>query len=249
MKRPNLRMEKIVWLLLIVSLVLYGLDYLIFGHAPEIAAGILGNLAFLPIYVLFVTLMIERVLKERERLAIRRKLNMVIGVFFSEVGTGLLRDFPMLLRNGGEVMVRLKVTGQWGHEEFRQAAAFLKHYDLKVDCRNGKLPSLKSFLAARRGFMLGLLENPNLLEHDEFTDLLWAVFHLIEELDARKSLEGLSSADLEHLDGDIRRVYHHLTREWISYMEHLKHDYPYLFSLAVRMNPFDPRAHAEVGES
>jgi len=30
--------------------------------------------------------------------------------------------------------------------------------------------------------LLGLLGNPNLLEHDSFTDLLWAVFHLMEEL-------------------------------------------------------------------
>ena len=29
-------------------------------------------------------------------------------------------------------------------------------------------------------------------------------------------------------------------------VEHLKNDYPYLFSLAVRTNPFDPTASAEV---
>jgi hypothetical protein len=29
-------------------------------------------------------------------------------------------------------------------------------------------------------------------------------------------------------------------------MEHLKNDYPYLFSLAVRTNPFNPNATVEV---
>jgi hypothetical protein len=29
-------------------------------------------------------------------------------------------------------------------------------------------------------------------------------------------------------------------------MQHLKTDYPYLFSLAVRTNPFDPDAKVEV---
>ena len=29
-------------------------------------------------------------------------------------------------------------------------------------------------------------------------------------------------------------------------MEHLKTDYPYLFALAVRTNPFDPDARVEV---
>ena len=31
-----------------------------------------------------------------------------------------------------------------------------------------------------------------------------------------------------------------------SKWEHLKNDYPYLFSLAVRTNPFDPNASVEV---
>jgi len=30
-------------------------------------------------------------------------------------------------------------------------------------------------------------------------------------------------------------------------MEHLKNEYPYLFSLAIRTNPFDPEASVEVG--
>jgi hypothetical protein len=29
---------------------------------------------------------------------------------------------------------------------------------------------------------------------------------------------------------------------WLEYMEHLKDNYPYLFSLAMRVNPFDKTA-------
>jgi len=32
----------------------------------------------------------------------------------------------------------------------------------------------------------------------------------------------------------------------LAYMKHLKKEYPYLFSLAVRTNPFDPGASVEV---
>ncbi|MBI5656126.1 MAG: hypothetical protein HZC44_04605, partial [Geobacter sp.] len=99
----------------------------------------------------------------------------------------------------------------------------------------------------RRQFMLGLMGNPNLLEHDEFTDLLWAVFHLIEELEARQNFIGLPEADLDHLSGDIRRAYVNLLRQWLVYMQHLKNDYPYLFSLAVRTNPLNPEARVVIG--
>jgi hypothetical protein len=246
-KNSHLQSRNLALFLLVVSLVLYGVDYLVFGRGGEIGFGILGNLAFLPIYVLFVTLMIERVLKERERLAIRQKLNMVIGVFFSEVGTVMLKDCFGFIRSSGDLAGQLKITGPWTHADFRRAADFLSSHDIEADSRLGDLDTLRQFLIEKRGFMLGLLENPNLLEHESFTDLLWAVFHLIEELEARKSLAGLPDSDLDHLSGDIKRAYGHLLKQWVVYMEHLKQDYPYLFSLAVRTNPMNSEARVEVG--
>ena len=59
----------------------------------------------------------------------------------------------------------------------------------------------------------------------------------MEELDAQNTFDGMPKTDVEHLNGDIKRAYSVLMREWVLYMKHLKIDYPYLFSLAVRMNP------------
>jgi len=248
MRSPFFRTRNIAISLLIVSFVLYCADYVVFGRSADIAAGFLGNLAFLPIYVLFVTLMIERVFRERERLVIRQKLNMVIGVFFSEMGTELVRTLSDFLPEAADLMARLKVTGHWTEREFRAAALFLGGFNLHVDSRMGDLGYLSHFLMGKREFMLRLLENPNLLEHDEFTDLLWAITHLLQELEARRDLAELPEADRDHLSGDIKRAYSYLLREWLVYMKHLKKDYPYLFSLAVRMNPMDPEARAEVSE-
>ncbi|MDA8078430.1 MAG: hypothetical protein M0Z79_05770 [Nitrospiraceae bacterium] len=134
------------------------------------------------------------------------------------------------------------------YQEFQAAAAFAKSTDLRIDSRAADLNSLKELLETKRQFLLSLLANPNLLEHDSFTDLLWAVFHLAEELSARKSLEGLPRVDYDHLSGDIKRAYSQLLAEWLFYMRHLKEDYPYLFSLAVRTNPLDPHADPVVRE-
>ena len=88
-----------------------------------------------------------------------------------------------------------------------------------------------------------LLENPNLLEHERFTDLLWAVFHLTEELIFRgELLEDLPDTDYEHLNIDLRRAYSQLTIEWISYTAHLKESYPFLYSFVARVNPMNPQA-------
>jgi hypothetical protein len=68
------------------------------------------------------------------------------------------------------------------------------------------------------------------------------VFHLTDELVYREDFAGLPAADMQHLGQDLRRAFQLLGLEWLAYMQHLKRAYPYLFSLAIRTNPFDPDA-------
>ena len=52
----------------------------------------------------------------------------------------------------------------------------------------------------------------------------------------------LPRSDIDHLVGDINRVYGLLIGQWFVYLQHVKGQYPYLYSLAVRKNPFDEDA-------
>ena len=85
-----------------------------------------------------------------------------------------------------------------------------------------------------------------MLEHELFTDLLIATLHLKEELELRPGFTGLPEKDLQHLAGDTNRVYGLLTRQWLEYMAEVKVHYPFLFSLALRTNPFNPEASVVV---
>jgi voltage-gated potassium channel len=93
---------------------------------------------------------------------------------------------------------------------------------------------------------LRLIENPIVQEHENFTDLLRAIFHLRDELLNRADLSKLPDSDRRHLKGDIVRIYKLLASEWLWYMRYLKNDYGYLYSLAMRVNPFDSKASAVV---
>jgi hypothetical protein len=44
----------------------------------------------------------------------------------------------------------------------------------------------------------------------------------------------------------MKRAFSALVNVWLGYMHHLKKEYPYLYSLAVRTNPFNPEARAEI---
>ena len=59
-----------------------------------------------------------------------------------------------------------------------------------------------------------------------------------DELKLRDSLENLPEADRNHLSLDISRALRAMLVQWVYYMEHLKADYSYLFSLEARKNPF-----------
>jgi hypothetical protein len=111
-----------------------------------------------------------------------------------------------------------------------------------VDVARVDLEALGDFLRSERDFLVRLLENPVLLEHQAFTDTLWAVFHLAEELAYREDKKALPDTDRAHLAGDATRAYRALVGQWLDYLLHLKRRYPYLFSLAVRTNPFDQHA-------
>jgi hypothetical protein len=232
--------------LLILSTLLYFFHYLIFKDAHHILIYLLGDIAFLPMEVLLVTLILDRLLNRREKRALLKKLNMVIGAFFSEVGASLLKALSQFDPDCEKIRKDLMVTQNWSDREFFSAQKGVQDYDHRIDIHKGDLVSLQSYLIGKRNFFLVLLENPNLLEHESFTELLWAVFHLTEELSFRTDVRKLSAADYAHLSMDIKRAYVSLISEWLAYMKHLKGAYPYLFHLAVRIGPFDPNAAAEI---
>jgi hypothetical protein len=185
---------------------------------------------------------IEYILDEQERTRRLSKMNMIIGVFYSEVGIKLLKKFSAKDTGIEGIRSALIVSNNWSKEDFSLAASTLRKHAYHLDSRAIPLDDVHAFLSHHKGFMLALLENPHLVEHDTFTDLLHAVFHLAEELIAREHLIDLPGSDYDHLSADINRVYRLLVIEWLMYMQHMKQQYPYLFSLAMRTNPFDANA-------
>jgi hypothetical protein len=235
-------------LLIVLSVIVYLIQAFLFHKPGQEVFYFFQDLAFLPIEVLLVTIIVKGLLNEREKRDRLHKMNMVIGTYFNEVGTGLIDRFFPFLPDLGDLKHHLVVSGAWTGKRFDEAVAGLRKHPFAIDSRRGDLELLKQFLSEKRMFLLRLLENPNLLENDTFTDLLWAVFHLTDELEHRQSFAALPEPDYDHLSVDMRRVYILLLIEWLTYMRHLKSAYPYLFSLAIRTNPFDPEASVVIGK-
>ena len=233
-------------LLVVLSAFFYFIHYVVFRDAHHILIYMVGDIAFVPIEVLLVTLIIHQLLSAREKRSMLKKLNMVIGVFFSEIGTELISRFADFDPDSDKNIGKLIVTNDWSEKDFSRVSKSFRSYESNIDSQKGDLEDLQNFLAGKRDFLLNLLGNPNLLEHESFTDLLWAVFHLAEKLAHRIDTKRLPDSDYAHLGGDIKRSYSLLISEWLDYMKHLKYNYPYLFSLAIRTNPLDQSASPQV---
>jgi hypothetical protein len=248
MKTQRSREIRIAVLLVVVAVVIYTARVLIFGHRDEMLRYLMDDVAFLLIEALILWLVIDRVIRRIETESMNHKLNMVIGAFFAEVGNTLMGVIASFDIEFDEIRPALLVKPSWTVEDYARAKTALRGFDFSVELECGDLPALKTLLLSERPFLLGLLENQNLLEHETFTDLLWAVFHLAEELAVRPDVSCLIGADAHHVAIDVGRAYELLILEWLDYIRHLQTQYPHLFSLAVRTNPLDPHATAVVAE-
>lgn len=239
MNRLNWR----VWLglaLLLLSAACYWLHYVLFHDAHHIFIYLVGDVAFVFIEVLLVTLILHHLLGEWEKRSKLKKLNMVIEVFFSEFGKPLLACLSKADRDLASIRGAVVMDCDCD-ADFKGAANTVKTYHGDIDVSRIDLGHLETFLRSRRGFLVDLLQNPNLLEHESFTESLMAIFHIAEELTAR-DLDDLSEEDRQHTKRDLERAYGLLIRQWISYMRYIHKHYPYFFLFAMNTNPFDSEA-------
>ncbi len=86
--------KKSILIFILISLFLYSVYYFTFNKLDVIVESFFLNLAFLPIYVLFTTFILDELLSMREKPLLYRKRNTTIGLFYSEMGTTLLKNSP-----------------------------------------------------------------------------------------------------------------------------------------------------------
>jgi voltage-gated potassium channel len=195
---------------------------------------IIGIGTFLSIVTRFTQSLVQRSLNRLRR----HKLNMLIGVFFTEIGDQLLRYFISYDHGVESVKEEFLIDNGWTGADFNHLRRKLQKSEFGIDSSLLDLAALKGFLLQKGEILIRLIENPDILEFESFTELLWAIIHLRDELMARHTLVDLPETDVGHLANDAKRAYNLLVRQWLQYLQHLKQQYPYLFSLALRTNPF-----------
>ena len=216
---------------------LYLIHFVCFRDLQYLWLSTLTNLAFLPVSVLVVTLIIDRLLTARERALRREKLRMLISVFFSSLGNRLLEILFRCDSGAHDLCDHLGTSKPQAGKRGGKVNVVVACHCYKVCARQADFEELRGLLTRKMDILLRLLENPSLHEHESFAEVLRTVFHLAEELSLKEDFWEVSDSDREHLTADVNRCYGLLVREWERYLEYLEGNYPYLFSLAVRTGP------------
>lgn len=237
MKRKP-QIPTLILLLLVFSVVIYGIQIVLFQRITETEFYFLQDMAFLPISVLLVTLGLNTVIVRQERIDKKEKVSVVVNEFFAETGTELVIALRVHIANLEGLTPKLQIAADWQDRDFNDSINAIGKYAFHTELIEENLPDLRDTLVRKKDHILRLFENANLMEQDRFTDMLWAIYHVYDELRSRESLHNLSATDIAHLNLDIQRAFQILLIEWIESMRILKKKYPYLYSLAVRKCPF-----------
>ena len=234
--------------LLLLSVALHGLHFVIFGDLKHIFVYLLGDIAFIPLEVFLVTVVIDQLLERREKEKRMKKMHMLIGLYYQELGFNLLRLIVFADEKRSDFQGTCCIGQDWKAKDFRALEKWLSERKLEVKPENIDYDALYNMLHAQKGLMINLISNPTLLEHENFSELLIAVNHLQDEMALRERLKAMPNykPDYKHWKTDIERVYTLSAIQWIRYIEHLKADYPFLYNAARVTNPFEESVLSDI---
>lgn len=244
---------KLAIVMLIIAIAFFSSRVIVSGDPEEVISYLWKQIGFIPVNILIVAFLIDSIISKKEHEAILEKIDMIMGTFFTKMGNDLLSVIST--QNEYKHDTRdFEALKDWTDKDYGNKLKELKKRDIEFkvslsgDERAKFLNEVYDLVHKNQDFLVNLIDNPNLLEKDEFSGLLLALLHLDEELSRRKDLSNICDTDFNHLMGDISRVYNHLVYEWVYYLRYLNKYYPYMISLAIRTNPFDCKAEVCVLE-
>ncbi len=226
-------MRRTVSILLIISFMIYGLQIIIF-HDPETTAFyIFQDMAFMPFTIAIATIVVGEVMDAREKRERMEKTRMLTSNFFTEMGVSLMRVLISAADYGEGVQ---KVFGEnmvHDDQSLLQAKDVLHRCKVHVSLTKEVYEAAKKIIMERRTTLLVISSNPLLLDHEDFTEMLWSIFHLIDEFQLRNNFNELTEEDRHHLENDFSNLLKGLLVCWTSNMLFVKETYPNFYNTAM----------------
>ena len=175
-------------IMVIAIIIIYGSNILVLKDPEHVISYIWTHLGFIPVDILIVAFVLDEIISKKEKEAMMEKLDMIMSTFFSEVGNDLISQLSSVNKHKADTSY-LESIKSWDDKDYENKLKEIKNInipfraDVTSEDREEYLTNIRNLLINKREFIVGLLNNPNLLEKEEFSKLLTAILHLDEELE------------------------------------------------------------------
>ncbi len=226
-------MKRNVILLLIASIVIYGVQLIVFHDPNTTAFYILQDVAFLPISIAVATIVVGEYLSEKEKKDRQEKTQMLCSGFFTEMGNELLQVLLPLSKEKADIknlFETVEVNDGKSLDELREK---INKMPIRIELNEAAYKKIEKMITESRDLLLIFSSNPLLIDHADFTKMLWALFHLVDEFRLRGPYESLSVADMGHIESDFAEILKLVLINWSRNRLFTKKQYPNYFNSSV----------------
>ncbi|MEE1115035.1 MAG: hypothetical protein UHN88_08175 [Eubacterium sp.] len=224
------QMAVTVIVLMAISVLIYGLQIVIFHDVRTTEFYIMQDLAFMPFTIAIATIVVGELIGRREKKERTAKTRMLTSSFFTELGEPLLHS---LLRSAEfDEEMRITLYGEDDDRPVKEMTDRIRRGKISIDLCPKVYNETMQMLVERQTALLVLSSNPMLFEQECFTDMLWGLFHLIDEYRLRGIFEEMSEESRAHMNEDFERVLRLLLENRASNIKYLKDTFPNFYGAA-----------------
>ncbi len=230
----NLGILLSVWILVIHTILFF-----FFRESPELWYGQLFRFAFLPVQLLFTSVLVYNYIRIKELRQKRKNMSLQLNLFFTEIGNGILVFLKKIDNNIEEIESILQGTRKHDDNFFDRVEMKIMRYQSEINIQSIYSTELLNFLLDKIELIHNFMTNPLLIENESFGNLLWTIYRFLEEYKFNIDSGYQDNKKTTYTFDMLKKIEDQLLREWIKYLIDLKTFYPDRFSYAILNSPFD----------
>lgn len=217
--------KRTIWIvvcLVLLSALIYGIQIIVFHDVHTTGFYILQDLAFVPISFAITTIVVGQIMDDRQKVESAQKTRMLTSTFFTGLGSQLFEEIS-------KVATMDISPNDLLCEDEKKIPEQLKRIDeesIQIQINKEVFEQIEQLIQAEKMELIELASNPLLLEQECFTQLLWGLFHLLDEFRLRGIYDQLTEADIAHYNSDIEKIFRLLLKNWVKNSFFVHVNYP-----------------------
>ncbi|MGN8773192.1 hypothetical protein [Candidatus Weimeria sp. HCP3S3_B5] len=223
--------RRVIVALIAVSALIYAVQIAVFHDVRTTAFYFLQDMAFMPITIAIATIVVGEIISLREKRERLEKTQMLTSSFFTGIGAYLLKEI-IRMTDTDQFITEVVRGSSYDKRQEKEILDRIRKMDLTVHIDREGYDRIRQIIRENQTNIFIIASNPLVIEHEAFTDMLWGIFHLMDEYRLRGDWDDLSAQDIEHFDQDFERILRAMLINWVRDVRYLRENFPDFYAVA-----------------